>query len=144
MDDPASFAAESAARVQTLVTKAKSALSTMFGLVFPKLPQNKTLEELAKTFIANGGGRIEVLKRTSRILGALLAFQLLMGCGIEADFEAMMLDLPKADDGTEVDLTQFTARARECARQLIDLVEADKAKKVGKDTPSASAQTTAP
>ena len=144
MDDPASFAVEAVARVQTLVTKAKGALSTMFGLVFPKLPQNKTLEELAKTFIANGGSRIEVLKRTSRILGALLAFQLLMGYGIEADFEAMLLDFPKADDGTEIDLTQFTVRAHECARQLIDLVEADKAKKVGKDTPSASAQTNAP
>ena len=99
---------------------------------------------MAQTFSANGGSRIEVLKRTSRILGALLAFQLLMGYGIEADFEAMLLDLPKAADGTEVDLTQFTARARECARQLISLAEADKAKNVGKDTPSASAQTNAP
>ena len=144
MDDPASFAAEAVERVQTLVTKAKSALSTMFGLVFPKLPQNKSLEELAKTFIVNGGSKIKVLKRTSRILGALLAFQLLMGYGIEVNFEAMLTDLPKAADGTEVDLTQFTARARECARQLIILAEVDKAKNVGKDTPSASAQTAAP
>ena len=144
MDDPASFAAESASRVQTLVTKAKGALSMMFGLVFPKLPQNKTLEEMAQTFVTNGGSRIEVLKRTSRILGALLAFQLLMGYGVEADFEAMLIDLPKAADGTEVDLTQFTVRARECARQLINLAEADKVKNVGKDTPSASAQTNAP
>ena len=53
MDDPASFAAEAVARVQTLVTKVKGALSTMFGLVFPKLPQNKPLEEMAQTFIAN-------------------------------------------------------------------------------------------
>ena len=144
MDDPVSFAAESASRVQTLVTKAKGALSTMFGLVFPKLPQNKSLEEMAQTFVANGSSRIEVLKRTSRTLGALLAFQLLMGYGVEADFVAMLQDLPKAADGTEVDLTQFTARARECARQLISLVDADKAKNVGKDTPSASAQTNAP
>ena len=144
MDDPASFAAEAAAHVQTLLTKAKEALSTMFGLVFPKLPQNKSLEEMAQTFVANGGSRIEVLKRTSRILGALLAFQLLMGYGIEADFEAMLTDLPKAADGTEVDLTQFTARARECARQLIALAENDKAKSIDKATPSASAQTAAP
>ena len=144
MDDPVAFAAKSASRVQTLVTKAKGALSTMFGLVFPKLPQNKLLEEMAQTFVASGSSRIEVLKRTSRTLGALLAFQLLMGYGIEADFVAMLQDLPKAADGTEVDLTQFTARARECARQLISLVDADKAKKVGRDTPSASAQTTAP
>ena len=65
MDDPASFAAEAVARVQVLVTKAKDTLSTMFGLVFPKLPQNKSLEEMAQTFAAKGGSRIEVLKRTS-------------------------------------------------------------------------------
>ena len=87
MDDAVSFAAESAARVQTLLTKAKNALSTMFGLVFPKLPQNKMLDELAETFVVHGASKIEVLKRTSRILGALLAFQLLLGYGIEADFE---------------------------------------------------------
>ena len=144
MDDPAAFAAKSAARVQTLLTKAKDALSTMFGLVFPKLPQNKTLDELAEAFVVHGSSKIEVLKRTSRILGALLAFQLLLGYGIEADFEAMMHDLPRADDGTEINLSQFTARARECARQLIDLVEVNKAKKVGKDTPSASVQTNGP
>ena len=74
MDDPASFAAEAASHVQVLVTKAKTALSTMFGLVFPKLPQEKSLEEMAQAFIANGGSKIEVLKRTSRTLGALLAF----------------------------------------------------------------------
>ena len=144
MDDLVAFAADSTSRVQSLVTKAKGALSTMFGLVFPKLPQNKSLEEMAQTFIANGGNRIEVLKRTSRILGALLAFQLLMGYGVEADFESMLTDLPRAADGTKVDLTQFTARARECARQLISLAEKDTVKSVGKDTPSASAQTAAP
>ena len=144
MDDPASFAAEAASRAQVLVTKAKGALSTMFGLVFPKLPQEKSLEEMAQAFIANGGSKIEVLKRTSRTLGTLLAFQLLMGYGVEANFESMLMDLPKLADGTEVDLTQFTARARVCARQLIGLAEADKAKNVGKGTPSASAQTTAP
>ena len=136
MDDPASFAAKSATRVQMLLTKAKDALSTMFGLVFPKLPQNKSLEEMAETFVATGSTRIEVLKRTSRILGAVLAFQLLMGYGIEADFEVMLEDMPKTAEGTEVDLTQFTSRARVCARQLISLAETAKAKNV--DTPSAS------
>ena len=144
MDDPASFAAEAASRVQVLVTKAKGALSTMFGLVFPKLPQEKSLEEMAETFIAKGSSRIEVFKRTSRTLGAFLAFQLLMGYGVEADFEAMLTDLPRAADGSEVDLTQFTVRARECARQLIALAENDKAKNVDKATPSAAAQTAAP
>ena len=116
----------------------------MFGLVFPKLPQNKSLEEMAETFVATGSTRIEVLKRTSRILGAVLAFQLLMGYGIEADFEVMLEDMPKTAEGTEVDLTQFTPRARVCARQLISLAETAKAKNVDKATPSASAQTAAP
>ena len=144
MDDPTAFAAKSAARVQTVLSKTKDALSTMFGLVFRKLPQDKKLEEMAETFIAKGSSRIEVFKRTSRTLGALLAFQLLMGYGVEADFEAMLTDLPRAADGSEVDLTQFTVRARECARQLIALAENDKAKNVDKATPSASAQTAAP
>ena len=71
MDDPASFAAEAAAHVQKLVTKTKGALSTMFGLVFPKLPQNKTLEEMAQAFIISEANKIEVFKRTSRILGGI-------------------------------------------------------------------------
>ena len=66
-----------------------------------------------------------------------------MGYGVEVEFESMLVDLPRAADGAEVDLTQFTARARVCARQLISLAEKDKAKNVRKDTPSASAQTTA-
>ena len=144
MDDPTSFAAEAASRAQKLLTKTKEALSTMFGLVFPKLPQDKTLEEMAQAFVISGANKIEVFKLTSRILGALVAFQLLMGYGVDANFEAMLQELPKAEDGAEIDLAQFTARARVCAHQLIDLVETDKANKVGKDTPSASAQTAAP
>ena len=144
MDDPASFAAEAVARVQKLVTKTKGALSTMFGLVFPKLPQDKTLEEMAQAFVISGANKMEVFKRTSRILGALVAFQLLMGYGVDVNFDAMLQELPKAEDGSEIDLAQFKARATVCARQLIALVETDKANKVGKDTPSASAQTAAP
>ena len=64
-----------------------------------------------------------------------------MGYGVEADFEVMLEDMPKTAEGTEVDLTQFTARARVCARQLISLAESAKPKNV--DTHSASAQTTA-
>ena len=137
MDNPTSFAAEAVRRVQGLVEKSKTALVNLGRLM--KMPQDKTLDELAEAFVVQGAGKIEVLKRTSHILGALLAFQLLMGYGIEAKFEDMMSDLPKAADGTEVDLAQFTARARDCARQLIDLVEANKAKRAGKDAPSASA-----
>ena len=142
MDDPASFAAEAIRRVQGLMEKSKAALSNIGRLM--KMPQDKTLDELAEAFVVEGAGQIEVLKRTSRILGALLAFQLIMGYGIQAEFEDMLRDVPKEDDGTEVDLAQFTARARDCARQLIGLVEANKAKKTGRDAPSASAQTTAP
>ena len=142
MDDPALFAAEAVQRVQGLLTKSKTALLNLGWLM--KMPQDKTLDELAEAFVVEGASQIEVLKRTSRILGALLAFQLLMGYGIQAEFEDMLRDIPKEDDGTEVDLAQFTTRARDCARQLIELVEANKAKRAGKDAPSASAQTTAP
>ena len=142
MDDPSSFAAEAVRRVQGLVEKSKKALLNIGRLM--RMPQDKTLDELAEAFVVEGASQIEVLKRTSRILGALFAFQLLMGYGIQAEFEDMLRDIPRSDDGTEVDLAQFTARARDCARQLIELVEANKAKRTGKDAPSASAQTNAP
>ena len=144
MEDSLSFATDSAERVQALVVKAKAALSTLFGLVLPKLPQEKTLDELAETFLIKEPNSIEVLKRTSRIYGALLAFQLLMGYNIEADFETMSKALPTGEDGVNIDLTQFTRRARECARQLVELVEANKKKGADKDAPSASGQTNLP
>ena len=72
MEDPASFAAEAVRRVQGVVEKLKTALLNLGRLM--KMPQDKTLDELAEAFVVQGAGKIEVLKRTSRILGALLAF----------------------------------------------------------------------
>src|SRR3954451_14118476 len=139
MEDPIAFTAEAATRVQALVEKAKEALANMHQLVFPKLPQDKKLEDMAHAFIVGGAAKIEVQKRNTRLHGALLSFQLMLGYGIAADFEEMMQDLPKAADGTEISLGQFHARARDLSLQLIELIEASKSSRVGKDAPSASA-----
>src|SRR3954464_13518358 len=143
MENPIAFAAEAATRVQVLVEKAKEALASMHQLVFPKLPQDKKLEEMAQAFIVGGVAKIEVQKRNSRLHGALLSFQLMLGYGLASDFEEMMQDLRKAADGTEISLGKFHVRARDLALQLIDLVEASKASRAGKDAPSALAQTVA-
>ena len=74
MEDPVAFAADSADRVRELVVKAKAALWRLFGLVLPKLPEEKTLHELTETFLVKETTAVEVLKRTSRIYGAFLAF----------------------------------------------------------------------
>src|SRR3954469_15981089 len=79
MEDPIAFAAVAATRVQVLVEKAKTALANLHHLVFPKLPQEKRLEELADTFTVEGSARIEVQKHNSHIYGALLSFQLMLG-----------------------------------------------------------------
>jgi hypothetical protein len=51
-------------------------------MMFPKLDQNKTLGEMADTFFIDSSEAIEVLKRRSRLYGAVLTFQLLMGTGL--------------------------------------------------------------
>ena len=67
-----------------------------------------------------------------------------MGHGVAADFEEMSKVLPMEEDGTAFDLSQFTKTARECARQLIELVEVNKKKRADKTAPSASGQTSMP
>lgn len=144
MADAISFAVDSSEQVQKLLVKTKATLSKLYALVFPKLSQEKTLEELTEAFFVDNDDPIEVLKRTSRIYGALLAFQLLMGYGVKAKFEELSKALPKEEDGTLVDLNPFTKSARVYARQLIDLVEANKKKGAAKTAPSASGQTSMP
>jgi hypothetical protein len=108
-------------------------------MIFPKADQNKTLGQLVDTFSIDTEGIIEVFKRTSRTYGALLAFQLLMGYGFKADMES----LTKDQDGLAIDLSPFSASAHKCARQLLDLVEANKPA-AGGAAPSLSTQTQAP
>jgi hypothetical protein len=141
MENPITFAAEAATRIQGLLEKTKEALASMHRLVFPKLPQDKKIAEMAEAFTVGGAARVEVQKRNSRLHGALLSFQLMLGYGLSADFEEMLQELPKDADGAEVNLGQFQARARDLALQLIELVDASKARRTSKDAPSASVQT---
>ena len=112
-------------------------------MIFPKADQNKSLGQLVDTFSVGTEGIIEVFKRTSRTYGALLAFQLLMGYGFKADMELLKTELPKDQDGLAIDLSPFSVPACKCARQLLDLVEANKPA-AGGAAPSLSTQTQAP
>ncbi|KAK1696579.1 hypothetical protein QYE76_013276 [Lolium multiflorum] len=122
-----------------LLDKGKGALARMHSMIFPKATQEKTLGQLIDAFAIDTKEVIEVFKRTSRTYGALLAFQLMMGYGFKADIEEMTKELPKGKDGQSIDLSTFTASARTCARQLLDLVS--RKTSVG---PSLSTQTQAP
>ena len=112
-------------------------------MIFPKANQNKTLGQLVDTFSVDTEGIIELFKRTSRTYGALLAFQLLMGYGFKDDMELLTTELPKDKDGLAIDLSPFSLSARKCARQLLELVEANKPA-AGGSAPSLSTQTQAP
>jgi len=141
--DAISLAVDSGKLVRVLLRKNKAVLSRFHAMIFPKADQNKTLGQLVDTFSADTEGIIEVFKRTSRTYGALLAFQLLMGYGFKADIESLTTELPKDQDGLAIDLSPFSAPARKCARQLPDLVEANKPA-AGGAAPSLSTQTQAP
>ncbi|KAM0840479.1 hypothetical protein ACQ4PT_059654 [Festuca glaucescens] len=143
MSDALSFAMDSSGQIQELLKKTKGALSKLFLLMFPKLDQEKTLGKLVNTFFVDSNSTIGVLKRRSRLYGALLAFQLLMGYGFEADMERFTTALSKNKDGSTVDLGLFNDSARKCAGQLLKLVEDQKKKTASDAAPSSSAQTQA-
>jgi hypothetical protein len=116
ISDAISFAIDSSDQIQELLKKAKGALSKLFLLMFPKLDQDRTLEELVDAFFIDTDNSIEVLKRRSRLYGALLAFQLLMGYGFEADMERLTKAMPNEKDGSAVDLGVYSDPACRCAR----------------------------
>ena len=109
-----------------LLEKGKGALARMHSMIFPKINQNRTLGQLIDAFAVDTKEVIEVFKRTSRTYGALLAFQLMMGHGFNADIEEMSKDLPKEQDRRFVDLSIFKISALKCARQLLELVSSKK------------------
>jgi hypothetical protein len=115
MSDALSFAVDTGEQIQELLKKAKGAFSKLFLLMFPKLDQDKTLGELVNTFFVDSGSAIEVLKRHSRLYGAVIDFKLLMGYGFESNLERLTKALPEIEDGSLFDLGLFNDSACVCA-----------------------------
>jgi hypothetical protein len=101
--------------IRALLQKNKAVMSRLHAMILPKADQEKTLEQLTKTFFVNTEGTIEVFKRTSRTYGALLAFQLLMGHGFKAEMELLTKELPNDQDRQAIDLSLFKVSAHKCA-----------------------------
>jgi hypothetical protein len=141
MSDALSFAAESSDQIQDILKKTKGALSKLFSMMFPKLDQNKSLGEMADTFFVDSFDGIEVLKRRSRLYGAVLTFQLLMGHGFGSDLEQLSKALPMDANGCPVNLDPFKQSSQVCANRLLKLVDDEKKKAASEAAPSSSAQT---
>ncbi|KAK1680764.1 hypothetical protein QYE76_041612 [Lolium multiflorum] len=99
--DALSLAAESNVQVLGLLKKAKGALSRLYSMIFPKMKEDKTLDEMAASFLVDPSEPVEVLKCRSRLFGAVLTFQLLMGHGMGSDLEELSKTLPVASDAAE-------------------------------------------
>jgi hypothetical protein len=95
-------------------------------MMFPKLYQNKTLEEMVDTFFIESSNAIEVLKRCSRLYGAVLTFQLLMGHGLGSDMEKLSKTLRVIASDSLVDLKPFKQSSLSCANRLLQLVDEEK------------------
>ncbi|KAK1678623.1 hypothetical protein QYE76_039471 [Lolium multiflorum] len=121
--DALSLAAESNVQVLGLLQKTKGALSRLYSMIFPKMKQDKTLDELADAFLVDPSEPMEVLKRRSRVIGAVLTFQLLMGHGMGSELEEFSKALPVDDDNHLVDLEPFKRSAISCANRLLKLVD---------------------
>jgi hypothetical protein len=96
---------------------------------------------MAYTFFINSSDAIEVLKRRSRLYGAVLTFQLLMGHGFGSDLEKLSKALPMGANGFLVDLDPFKQSSLSCANRLLKLVDDDKKKDASEAAPSSSART---
>jgi hypothetical protein len=141
MSDAFSFAAESSDQIQDLLKKTKGSMSRLFSMMFPKLDQNKTLGEMANIFFVDSSDAIEVLKCRSRLYGAVLTFQLLMGHGFGYDSEQISKALPMDANGCPVDVDPFKQSSLACANRLLKLVDDDKKKAASEAAPSSSAKT---
>src|SRR4051794_25263877 len=126
MNDPISFVSNSADKVQGLIVEANTALARLHRLVLPKVPQVKTLHELSDTFLVKEKTAVEVLKAKSRIFGAYIALQVMMGNGVDLDYEEVVKRLPQDQEGNEVDLSLFENRAKACAISLVEFANANK------------------
>jgi hypothetical protein len=109
-------------------------------MIFLKLDQNKTLGEIADTFFIDSSNALEVLKRCSRLYGAVLTFQFLMGHGTCSDQEKLS-KLPVDTNDCLVDLKPFKKSSLSCTNRLLQLLDKDKKKDVSEAAPSSSAQT---
>jgi hypothetical protein len=141
MSDALSFSAESNDQIQDLLKRTKRVLSRLFLMMFSKMDQNKTLGEMADTFFLDSSDAIEVLKRRSRLYGAVLTLQLLMGHGFGSDQEQLSKALPMDASGCLVDLDRFNQSSLSCANWLLKLVDDDKKKVASEAAPSSSALT---
>ncbi|KAK1629423.1 hypothetical protein QYE76_003738 [Lolium multiflorum] len=132
--DALSLAAESNVQVLGLLQKTKGALSRLYSMIFPRMKQEKTLNEMAESFLIDPSEPVEVLKRRSRLFGAVLTFQLLMGHGLGSELERFSEALPVDDNGHLINLEPFKS-AVTCANQLLKLVDEAKTKTVPEAAP---------
>jgi hypothetical protein len=107
-------------------------------MIFPKMKEDKTLDEMAASFLVDPSEPVEVLKRRSRLFGAVLTFQLLMGHGMGSELEELSKALPVDDDNHLVDLEPYKRSAVTCANQLLTLVDEAQAKPTPESAPGSS------
>jgi hypothetical protein len=138
MVDALSLAAESNIQVLGVLQRTKGALSRLFSMIFPKMKQDKTLGEMADAFLIDPSEPVEVLKRRSRLFGAVLTFQLLMGHGLGSELERFSKALPVDDNGRLINLEPFQKSAVTCANQLLKLVDEAKTKTAPEAAPGSS------
>ncbi|KAK1601101.1 hypothetical protein QYE76_048299 [Lolium multiflorum] len=138
MSDALSLAAESNVQVLGLLQKTKGALSRLFSMILPRMKQEKTLGEMAEAFLIDPSEPVEVLKRRSRLFGAVLTFQLLMGHGLGSELERFSEALPVDDNDLLINLEPFKQSAVTCANRLLKLVDEAKIKTAPEASPGSS------
>ncbi|KAK1684999.1 hypothetical protein QYE76_045847 [Lolium multiflorum] len=136
--DALSLAAESNVQILRLLQKSKGALSKLYSMIFPKAKLDKTLDEMAEAFLVDPSEPVEVLKRRSRLMGAVLTFQLLMGHGMRSELEEFSKALPTDDENHLVNLEPYKRSAITCANRLLKFVDEAQAEPIPESAPGST------
>ena len=122
------------------IAKASNSLSLIHQLVLPNSEVPSTFGELAEVFNSDATA-VEMYGHQQTVSGSQTTFLLLVGHGVEGNFEAAVADFPKGPDGKSISLQPHLKRSSELAHALGGTLERRAAEKAAKAAKKKAANT---
>ena len=117
--------------MSSLLLKAKGALAHIHSSVFPKAPPLSSFSELADLF-GPGTSTLADYRREHTVRGSQTTFLMLLGHGIEGDFDKVVSGRPRKPDGKALPLGDFFIQSLQLAQRLAETVEKEAARQAKK------------
>ena len=122
-----------------LLSKVKDALTGLHQSVFPKGQPPSSLDKLVDIFGPDTSTSGDYM-REHTVRGSHTTLLLMLGHGLEGDYDKAVSGFPKGPDGKLLPLSSFFERSRELAQKLTETLEKKAANRVEKAKKSTSMQ----